>query len=253
MAKVTSLGTVIDTRLPLSISREAALAVFPAGAREGAPAKMLSDGIGSIRNNLAKFADIVDVIAADDTLTTVERTRQAVALAGKTRRTLGDQVGRLRESVKSLAGQLQASFEAELASMSQPHGLSAAQAIEQVQNAVARIGGNHLEALCQVVDMASSERDGSSVLAIYRAPAWALGISPKARETLRMQIERTWSQPHVDAKLTYAKVDDYLGQVAKIVDRATTPTTEDSTAAANAEASRAARQAATADSAGGAA
>jgi len=219
------------------------------GARQGAPAAMLADGIDGVRKNLAKFMDIVDVVAADDTLTTVERTRQAVALAGRTRRTLDDRIGRIRESMKSLADQLQSSFEAELASMSQPHGLSPAQSIEQVQTAVARIGGNHQEALRQVVESASAEFDGSSVLAIYRAPAWALGISPEARETLRTQIERTWSQPHVDAKLAYEKAGNYLGQVAKLVDHATTPTTEDSTTAANAEATRAARQSATADNA----
>jgi len=235
----------------MSISREAALAVFPPGAQQGAPATMLADGIDGVRKNLAKFMDIIDVVSADDTLTTVERTRQAVALAGRTRQTLEGRVERLRESMNSWADQLQSSFEAELASMSQPHGLSPAQSIEQVQHAIARVGGNHQAALRQVVEAASAERDGSSVLAIYRAPAWALGISPEARDTLRTQIEQTWSQPHVDAKLAFEKVGSYLGQVAKIVDQATTPTTEDSSTAANAEATRAARKAATAENAGG--
>ena len=63
MTKVTSIGTVIDTRLPLSISREAALAAFPPGARQGAPATMLADGIDGVRKNLAKFMDIVDLVA----------------------------------------------------------------------------------------------------------------------------------------------------------------------------------------------
>jgi len=242
--------TPIDTRVSPTIAREAALAAFPERARTNPAAVALGEQAATMRARLVQLADLVDAIEADTTLTDDARTLAAVKAAKRTREQIAADTNRMRETLSKANRELQVSFEAELAENHGGHGLNPQQSLDLALRQ-AQANGGGLAGFRQVVESATAERDGASVLAVYRAPAWALGLDAQQGAQLRDSIERAWSQPHVDARDAFAKAGQYVDRVAKIATAAATPESLDLAVASRAEANATARKAAESAAAGG--
>ncbi len=241
--------TPIDTRVSPTISREAALAAFPEDARTNPVAIALGNAADSVRQRLVRLADLFEAIERDTTLTDDARTLAAVKAAKQARGTVDADIKAMHATIDSAREALQRTFESELAQLNPGHGLSPGQALELALKRSDTHGGG-FAGLNQVVKLAAGDRDGVSVLAVYRAPAWALGIDNDQRALLRDSIERTFSAPHVSAKQAFYSADRYIDRFASAATEVATPAAQDRAIAARAESNANARRAAEAAAGG---